>query len=100
MAFRASTSRINIQRQPSLREDGDDPAQLGALPVQRRRGHSLRLKRASSGKFERRGHYEACGTVKLLLAFPHEEVVKALEQAFSAEVLFLPLKASVFILFV
>ena len=75
MAFRASTSRINIQRQPSLREDGDDPAQLG--------------------KFERRGHYEACGTVKLLLAFPQEEAVKALEQAFLAEVSFHHLTASV-----
>ena len=87
MAFRASTSRINVQQQPSLREDVEDPAQLGALHVQRRRPGSLRLKRAgSSGKFERRGHYEACGTVKLLLAFPLADGVKPFEQALLAEV--------------
>lgn len=87
MAFRASTSRINVLQQPPLRDEGEDPAQLGALHVQRRRPGSLRLKRAgSSGKFERRGHYEACGTVKLLLAFPLAEGVKALEQALLAEV--------------
>ena len=88
MAFRASSSRINIQRQPSLREEGDDPAVLGALPVQRRRLVNSRVKRAgSSGRFEKKGHYEACGTVKLLLAFPQADVVKPLEQAFLAEVL-------------
>ena len=87
MAFRTSTSRINIQRQSSLRDDGDDPTQLAALPIQRRRPASLRVKRAgSSGRFERKGHYEACGTVKLLLAFPHADPVKPLEQAFLAEV--------------
>ena len=87
MAFRASVSRINIQRQPSLREDVDDPAQLGPLPVQRRRPGASRVKRAASnGKFERRGHYEACGTVKLLLAFPVADDVKPLEQALLAEV--------------
>ena len=85
MAFRASCSRINTQRQPSLRDDLDDPAQLAALHVQRRR--PSRLKRAgSSSRFERKGHYEACGTVKLLLAFPQADVVKPLEQAFLAEV--------------
>ena len=76
-----------MQRQPSLREEGDDPAHLGALHVQRRKPGALRVKRAgSSGKFERRGHYEACGTVKLLLAFPVEDGVKPLEQALLAEV--------------
>lgn len=86
MAFRATTSRINVLQQPPLRDEGEDPAQLGALHVQRRRPGSLRLKRAgSSGKFERRGHYEACGTVKLLMAFPLAEGVKALEQALLAE---------------
>lgn len=90
MAFRASVSRINIQRQPSLREESDDPAQLGAMHVQRRRPGALRVKRAgSSGRFERRGHYEACGTVKLLLAFPVADDVKPLEQALLAEVGFL-----------
>lgn len=89
MAFRASVSRINMQRQPSLREESDDAAQLGALHVQRRRPGSLRVKRAgSSGRFERRGHYEACGTVKLLLAFPLIDGVKPLEQALLAEVNF------------
>ena len=87
MAFRASVSRINIHRQPSLREESDDPAQLGALHVQRRRPGALRVKRAgSSGRFERRGHYEACGTVKLLLAFPVAGGVQPLEQALLAEV--------------
>lgn len=89
MAFRASTFRINVQQQPSTREEVDDPAQLGALHVQRRRPGSVRVKRAgSSGKFERRGHYEACGTVKLLLAFPLADDVKPLEQALLAEVSF------------
>lgn len=89
MAFRASSSRINVQQQPSLREEVEDPAQLGALHVQRRRPGSLRIKRAgSSGKFERKGHYEACGTVKLLLAFPLADGVKPLEQALLAEVSF------------
>lgn len=90
MAFRASSSRINIQRQSSLREDSDDAAQLGLGPlhVQRRRPGSHRIKRSgSSGRFERKGHYEACGTVKLLLAFPQADSVKQLEQAFLAEVL-------------
>ena len=87
MAFRASSSRMNVQQQPSL-HGSDDPAQLGALHVQRRRPGSLRVKRAgSSGRFERKGHYEACGTVKLLLAFPQADAVKPLEQAFLAEVL-------------
>jgi len=87
MAFRASSSRINIQRQSSLREDNDDPALLGPLHVQRRRPGSQRIKRSgSSGRFERKGHYEACGTVKLLLAFPQADIVKPLEQAFLAEV--------------
>ncbi|DBA72534.1 hypothetical protein WJX79_008201 [Trebouxia sp. C0005] len=86
MAFRASSSRINIQRQSSLREDNDDPALLGPLHVQRRRPGSQRIKRSgSSGRFERKGHYEACGTVKLLLAFPQADIVKPLEQAFLAE---------------
>lgn len=87
MAFRASSSRINIQRQSSLREDNDDPALLGPLHVQRRRPGSQRIKRSgSSGRFERKGQYEACGTVKLLLAFPQADIVKPLEQAFLAEV--------------
>ena len=88
MAFRAFSSRINIQRQSSLREDNDDPALLGPLHVQRRRPGSQRIKRSgSSGRFERKGHYEACGTVKLLLAFPQADIVKPLEQAFLAEVI-------------
>ncbi len=87
MAFRASSSRINTQRQPSLREELDDVAQLGPLHVQRRRPQAQRVKRAgSSGRFERKGHYEACGIVKLLLAFPQAAAVKPLEQAFLAEV--------------
>ena len=92
MAFRAisgSSSRLNTQRQPSgtLRDFVEDGSQLAALPVQRRRPSQGRLKRAGSlGKFEKKGHYEACGTVKLLLAAAQTVDVTYLEQAFLAEV--------------
>ena len=47
-------------------------------PTKRRAG--------SLGKFEKKGHYEACGTVKLLLAAAQTVDVTYLEQAFLAEV--------------
>lgn len=89
MAFRASTSRLNTQRQQSgsVRDLVEDVGQLAALPVQRRRPLQGRVKRAgSSGKFEKKGHYEVCGTVKLLLAAAQVADVVHLEQAFLAEV--------------
>lgn len=89
MAFRASSSRLNTQRQHSgnVRDVLEDAGQLAALPVQRRRPLQGRLKRTGSGgKFERKGHYEACGTVKLLLAAAQVADVTHLEQAFLAEV--------------
>lgn len=89
MAFRASSSRLNTQRQHSgsLRDFVEDGSQLAALPVQRRRTSQGRLKRAGSlGKFEKKGHYEACGTVKLLLAAAQTADVTHLEQALLAEV--------------
>ena len=92
MAFRASSSRLNTQRQQSGSIGSNiDDIQLAALPVQRRRPQQGRLKRAgSSGKLESKGHYEACGTVKLLVACAPTAEVKDLEQAFLAEVIALP----------
>ena len=78
-----------MQRQHSgnVRDVLEDSSQLAALPVQRRRPLQGRLKRAgSSGKFEKKGHYEACGTVKLLIAAAQTADVTHLEQAYSAEV--------------